>query len=102
MFRLLVTADLVIADVSLHNPNVFYELGIRHGLQQRHTFLLREKSTADLYPFDLQTDRYFVYDHANLGQQRRSARRGVALDAWRRPEPQRQSRLPASSRAEAA
>jgi len=68
MFRLLVTADLVIADVSLHNPNVFYELGIRHGLQQRHTFLLREKSTADLYPFDLQTDRYFVYDHSNLAQ----------------------------------
>jgi len=68
MFRLLVTADLVIADVSLHNPNVFYELGIRHGLQQRHTFLLREKSTAALYPFDLQTDRYFVYDYANLAR----------------------------------
>ena len=68
MFRLLVTADLVIADVSLHNPNVFYELGIRHGLQQRHTFLLREKSTAALYPFDLQTDRYFVYDYADLEQ----------------------------------
>jgi Tetratricopeptide Repeats-Sensor len=66
MFRLLVTADLVIADVSIHNPNVFYELGIRHGLQPRHTFLLREKSTAALYPFDLQTDRYFVYDAADL------------------------------------
>ena len=68
MFRLLVTADLVIADVSLHNPNVFYELGIRHGMQQRYTFLLREKSTAALYPFDLQTDRYFVYDYAGLAQ----------------------------------
>ena len=66
MFRLLVTADLVIADVSIHNPNVFYELGIRHGLRDRHTFMLREKSTAALYPFDLQTDRYFVYDFANL------------------------------------
>jgi hypothetical protein len=29
MFRLLVVADLVIADVSIHNANVFYELGIR-------------------------------------------------------------------------
>ena len=66
MFRLLVTADLVIADVSIHNPNVFYELGIRHGLQERHTFLLRAKSTMALYPFDLQTDRYFVYDYADL------------------------------------
>ena len=66
MFRLLVTADLVVADVSIHNPNVFYELGIRHGLQQRHTFLLREKATQAKYPFDLQTDRYFVYDYADL------------------------------------
>jgi hypothetical protein len=66
MFRLLVTADLVVADVSIYNPNVFYELGIRHGLRHRHTFLVREKSTQDAYPFDLQTDRYFVYDHADL------------------------------------
>jgi hypothetical protein len=66
MFRLLVTADLVVADVSIYNANVFYELGIRHGLRHQHTFLLREKSTAAKYPFDLQTDRYFVYDTTNL------------------------------------
>jgi hypothetical protein len=65
MFRLLVTADLVIADVSIYNANVFYELGIRHGLRHQHTFLLREKSTAAKYPFDLQTDRYFTYDGAD-------------------------------------
>jgi hypothetical protein len=29
MFRLLVCADLVIADIPVHNANVFYELGIR-------------------------------------------------------------------------
>ena len=33
MFRMLVGADLVIADVSIHNANVFYELGIRHALR---------------------------------------------------------------------
>ena len=27
MFQLLLTADLVIADISIHNANVFYELG---------------------------------------------------------------------------
>jgi hypothetical protein len=67
MFRLLVTADLVIADVSIHNPNAFYELGIRHGLRHQHTFLLRATATEAKYPFDLQTDRYFTYDPANLG-----------------------------------
>jgi len=66
MFRLLVTADLVVADVSIHNPNAFYELGIRHALRHQHTFLLRAKATESKYPFDLQTDRYFTYDAANL------------------------------------
>src|SRR5580765_3647634 len=60
MFRLLVTSDIVIADVSIHNANVFYELGIRHGLRQNTTFLLR--ANVDKYPFDLSTDRYLVYD----------------------------------------
>src|SRR5215510_7170451 len=63
MFRELVAADLVIADLSIHNANVFYELGIRHGLRQNATFLLRAKSDRK-YPFDLQTDRYLNYDAA--------------------------------------
>ncbi len=59
MFRRLLTADLVVADLSIHNANVFYELGIRHALREHGTFMLR--SDGDAYPFDLQTDRYFVY-----------------------------------------
>jgi len=59
MFRRLLTADLVIADISIHNANVFYELGIRHSLRDRATFMLR--CEADRFPFDLQTDRYFIY-----------------------------------------
>ena len=60
MFELLLTADLVIADVSIHNANVFYEVGIRHSLRDRHTFMLR--CDGDSFPFDLQTDRYFTYN----------------------------------------
>src|SRR5688572_20664019 len=63
MFRELVTADLVIADLSIHNANVFYELGIRHAVRPNATFLLRAKSVST-YPFDLQTDRYLTYDAA--------------------------------------
>jgi hypothetical protein len=63
MFRELVTADLVVADLSIHNANVFYELGIRHGVRPNATFLLRAKSDRK-YPFDLQTDRYLTYDAA--------------------------------------
>ena len=64
MFNRLLTADLVLADVSIHNPNVFYELGIRQAFRERHTFVLR--SDLSDYPFDLQTDRYFAYDLAAL------------------------------------
>ena len=59
MFQMLLTADLVVADVSIHNANVFYELGVRHSLRDRHTFMISCK--ADRLPFDLQTDRYFTY-----------------------------------------
>jgi hypothetical protein len=59
MFQRLLTADLVVADLSIDNANVFYELGIRHSLREKRTFMLR--CEGDKYPFDLQTDRYFIY-----------------------------------------
>ncbi len=73
MFQQLLIADLVIADVSIHNANVFYELGIRHSLRPRHTFLIRarqakpstERGPEDQVPFDLRTDRYLEYDPTN-------------------------------------
>ena len=41
MFEQLLVADLVIADISIHNANVFYELGIRHALRDKRTFLIK-------------------------------------------------------------
>src|SRR5205823_1563287 len=35
MFYELVTADVIVADISLLNANVFYELGVRHGVAPR-------------------------------------------------------------------
>ena len=64
MFHRLITADLVIADLSMHNANVFYELGIRQAFRDKYTFLIR--SNLSEYPFDLKTDRYFDYDLVDL------------------------------------
>src|SRR4029453_8343318 len=64
MFQRLLTADLVGADVSIYNANVFYELGIRHALRDKRTFLIRCERTdvdPDDVPFDLKTDRYLSY-----------------------------------------
>jgi hypothetical protein len=63
MFRELVMADIVVADVSLHNANVFYELGIRHAVRPRSTVLIYTK--IDQIPFDLMTYRYMPYDAAS-------------------------------------
>jgi tetratricopeptide (TPR) repeat protein len=65
MFRRLLAADLVVADLSIHNANVFYELGVRHALRDQSTFMLR--CEADRFPFDLQTDRYFIYSKDDPG-----------------------------------
>ncbi len=70
MFQQLLVADFVIADISIHNANVFYELGIRHALQPGRTYLIRAKikkerkdrGPEDEVPFDIKTDRYLEYD----------------------------------------
>ena len=46
MFNRLITADLVVCDVSLHNPNVFYELGLRQAFRDV-PFELEEAARID-------------------------------------------------------
>jgi tetratricopeptide (TPR) repeat protein len=86
MFEQLLVSDLVIADISIHNANVFYELGIRHALQARHTFLIRarrvipaaERKSTDEVPFDLRTDRYLEYDPARPADSVSDLKAGIA------------------------
>ena len=65
MFALILEADIVICDITVHNANVFYELGIRHALRKKHTLLLKGDPSADTTPFDLSTDRYLKYSVAD-------------------------------------
>ncbi|HYK21455.1 MAG TPA: tetratricopeptide repeat-containing protein [Pyrinomonadaceae bacterium] len=68
MFQRLLTADLVIADISIHNANVYYELGVRHALRGKRTFMIHAQGTGvktDEAPFDIKTDRYLAYDANN-------------------------------------
>ena len=61
MFALILEADMVICDITVHNANVFYELGVRHALRKKHTVLIKGVPSADTTPFDLSTDRYLKY-----------------------------------------
>jgi len=62
MFSLIIEADLVVCDITVHNANVFYELGIRHALRKRRTVLIKGDPVSDTTPFDVLTDRYLPYD----------------------------------------
>src|SRR5689334_25440374 len=59
MFQELLLADLVIADLSIDNPNVWYEMGVRHALRSRG--IVQIKSKRDYMPFDVYTDRTLSY-----------------------------------------
>ena len=62
MFRELLVANLVIADISIHNANAFYELGIRHALKSQYTVMIKADKRGDPHVFDLKVDRYLPYD----------------------------------------
>jgi hypothetical protein len=62
MFRQLLAADLVIADISIHNANAFYELGIRHALRNQYTVMIKSEVRGDPHVFDLKADRYLPYN----------------------------------------
>ena len=48
MFQLIWDAEVALVDVSIPNPNVFYELGIRHSLRKAVTVIIRNKNATQL------------------------------------------------------
>lgn len=62
MYYLLITADLVIADITTSNENALYELGVRHALKPFSTIIMRQKSEKGSIPFDLSHNRILFYD----------------------------------------
>jgi len=54
----ILTAKIIIADITARNPNVFYELGIAHTLGK--DVILLTQSVDDI-PFDLNRYRHIIY-----------------------------------------
>ena len=61
MYDNLLSADLVIADLSTANVNAVYELGVRHALRPQRTIVLAEKNFS--FPFDLNHLSILKYEH---------------------------------------
>ena len=56
----LADSELVIADLTGKNPNVFYELGVRHALRNRTILIAQD---VDDIPFDLRGLRAISYEY---------------------------------------
>ncbi|GMA14039.1 hypothetical protein E5F05_18650 [Deinococcus metallilatus] len=61
----IMSSDFVIADVTYPNPNVFYELGLRHA-SRIGTIIIRDRS-GPMVPFDISHLRFIEYEDTTAG-----------------------------------
>ena len=90
MFQDLLLAEFVVADLTLDNPNVWYEIGVRHALRSGGSVLLY--ALRDRLPFDIAGQRMQKYtlkegkpDPAVLTTERKALTDAIiaTLGAWR-------------------
>ncbi len=75
MINYILDAEVAVVDISTANPNVYYELGVRHALRDRVTVLIRREGTRN--PFNItgmNTIDYDDSDPAKLEQARSKIR----------------------------
>lgn len=65
----ILSADVIVAELTGRNPNVFYELGLVHSINKHVVLLTR---SAKSIPFDIAPLRCVVYDKGPSGEQRLS------------------------------
>jgi tetratricopeptide (TPR) repeat protein len=80
MIEQLGNADLVVADLITENPNVYYELGLRHAFAAKVTVLIAPRDTSA--PFDVRDIRRFPYPMAG-----EAITEDEAIEGWAQLEP---------------
>ena len=78
----LAESDLVIADLSDLNPNVFYELGVRHALRRSGTILIIDKVKTDRLPFDINQYRVISYEGTLPGSRKLASELRLFISTW--------------------
>lgn len=90
MFQELLLAEFVVADVTLDNPNVWYELGVRHALRAGGAVIVH--AHRDRLPFDIAGQRVERYElekgalrPAHVEREREELVKAIeaTLGAWR-------------------
>jgi O-acetyl-ADP-ribose deacetylase (regulator of RNase III) len=67
MFNHIATDDIAIVDITMLNPNVFYELGVRHALRPSITILIKKQGTT--IPFNIHSERIIEYPYPDSRQE---------------------------------
>lgn len=67
--KLIKNADLVVADLTGHNPNVFYEMAVAHGFQRP---VVHIQQVGEVVPFDVRDMRVLRYAMTDLGELERA------------------------------
>lgn len=62
------SSAVVVADISRHNPNVLYELGIAHQIKGPDRVVIIRQMVDDS-PYDVNEFRHLVYRHNETGRQ---------------------------------
>ena len=79
MFERLMLCDYAVADITGANPNVYYELGIRHAVRPRSTIILFAGGTP--LPFDIAPLRGMPYQISPAGKPTDPEREAAAIAA---------------------
>jgi nucleoside 2-deoxyribosyltransferase len=78
----IVKADVIIADFSFRNPNVFYELGMAHALGQKVILITQDDSDPPTDIRHLEFIRYDMGKHVEFFERLDNAIRNVFIDRY--------------------
>jgi len=87
IIELLYESDLVVADLSGKNPNVFYELGVRHVLFKCGTIQILEEGES--LPFDIANYKVIYYSSELDGPERFKKELEIRIKAFERMNKER-------------
>src|SRR5262249_24830648 len=66
VLELIIACDVFNADLTTLNPDVMYEVGIRHALRRGATVLLASRDTS--VPYNISYSRYLAYEMSDDGR----------------------------------
>ena len=66
LLEAIISADVFVADITTANPNVMYELGIRHALRRGATVILTMAGSRP--PYDISYIRYLAYTPQDVAE----------------------------------